>query len=182
MKNSNKTASKLKASVISVVVLAVCLLVTSIALVYSVVSVDENSFALGEVKINLNDGNSIIEENEFVFEPGMTVNKDFFVQNDSTIDVYYKLYFSDIEGELADILDVTVYDGNNILFTGKASAFTKEKTTAAQTALAVGERRTLKIAFHFPENAGKETSESFLSFAFGADAVQAKNNPDRLFE
>lgn len=78
MKNSNKTASKLKASVISVVVLAVCLLVTSIALVYSVVSVDENSFALGEVKINLNDGNSIIEENEFVFEPGMTVNKDFF--------------------------------------------------------------------------------------------------------
>ena len=79
-------------------------------------------------------------------------------------------------------MDVTVYDGNNILFAGKASAFTKEKATAAQTALAVGERRTLKIAFHFPENAGKETSESFLSFAFGADAVQAKNNPDRLFE
>ena len=182
MNNSNKTARKLKASIISVVALAVCLLMTSVAFVYSVVSVDENSFALGEVKINLNDGESIIEDNEFVFEPGMTVNKDFFVQNDSTIDVYYKLYFSDTDGELADVLDVTVYDGDNVLFAGKASDFTKEKSPAAQTALAVGERRTLQITFHFPENAGKEASDSFLSSALGADAVQTKNNPDRLFD
>ena len=35
-------------------------------------------------------------------EPGMTLRGDFCVVNDSTFDVYYRLYFSRLEGGLKD--------------------------------------------------------------------------------
>ena len=53
------------------------------------------------VKINLNNGQPIISEHEFLFEPGMTVKKDFFVENMSTDSVYYrKPYIEFIEENL----------------------------------------------------------------------------------
>ncbi|HAY97398.1 MAG TPA: hypothetical protein DCY23_03710, partial [Ruminococcaceae bacterium] len=83
-----KTAEKLTGGIIAVVVLAVCLCITTFALVYSSVSAENNLFRTGEVKINLNDGKPVIQEHEFIFEPGMTVKKDFFIENDSSCDVY----------------------------------------------------------------------------------------------
>ena len=100
MDKQTKTAKKLTGSIVTVVVLAVCLCITTFALVYSAVAVDNNLFQTGEVKINLNDGKPVIEEHEFLFEPGMTVEKDFFLANQSSTDVYYRLYFDNIEGGL----------------------------------------------------------------------------------
>lgn len=183
MGQSNKTEERLTASIVAIVVLAVCLCITTFALVYSVVEVDNNLFRTGEVKINLNNGKPIIEEGEFLFEPGMTVEKDFFVENESTGDVYYKLYFDDVKGGLADVLDVSIRNAeDDVLFSGKVSDLTEAKVGAADDILKLNERRELTISFHFSEEAGNTAQGQYLSFAMGADAVQTKNNPKKLFD
>ena len=60
MKNNGSTARKLTGSIVAVVVLAVCLCVTTFALAWATVSVDNNLFHTGTVKINLNDGKPVI--------------------------------------------------------------------------------------------------------------------------
>lgn len=180
--NQNKTEKKLTTSIAAVVILSICLVLTTFALVYSAVSVDSNLFKTGTVKINLNDGKPVIEEHEFLFEPGMTVKKNFFIENQSTWDVYYKLYFDGIEGGLADVLDVSVNDGDKVLFSGKVSELTRANVGAADDILKLNERRNLTITFHFPEEAKNDTQNLFLSFDLSADAVQTKNNPDKLFK
>lgn len=176
------TSKKLTSSVVTVIVLAVCLCITTFALVWATVSVENNLFHTGTVKINLNDGKPVIEEHEFLFEPGMTVKKDFFIENQSTWDVYYKLYFTDVEGGLADVLDITVKDGEKILYSGKASDLTRENVGAANDVLKLNERRNLTVYFHFPEEAGNSTQNLVLTFSMSADAVQTKNNPNKLFD
>lgn len=68
--------------------------------------------------------------------------------------MYYKLYFRDVSGELADMLEVTLTDGSNVLYTGTLSGLTR--STAAQ--------------------------QTCMSFVLCADAVQTKNNPTGLFD
>ena len=102
--SETKTAKRLTGGIIAIIVLAVCLCITTFALVYASVSVENNLFHTGEVKINLNDGKPVIQEHEFIFEPGMTVKKDFFIKNDSTWDVYYRIYLDSVSGGLADVL------------------------------------------------------------------------------
>ena len=182
MVKENKTAKKLTGSVIAIVVLAVCLCITTLALVYSTVAVENNLFQTGEIKLNLNDGKPVIEEHEYLFEPGMTVEKNFFLENQSTDDVYYRLYFDNVEGGLADILDVTIRDGDTVLYSGKASALTKEQVSAADDILKLNECRELIISFHYPEVIGNSGQAQYLSFDLKADAVQTKNNPDRMFD
>ena len=116
-----KTRSRLTGGIVAVIVLAVCLVVTTVALAYSMISVRDNTFATGGVRINLNDGEPVIRPDEFLFEPGMTVKKDFFIENDSTGTVYYRLYFAGVSGDLADVLEVTVKDGNKTLYSGTPS-------------------------------------------------------------
>ena len=64
MSGPDKTEKKLKRGIAAVVVLAACLCVTTLALIYSAVSVDNNLFQTGTVKMNLNDGKPVIEEGE----------------------------------------------------------------------------------------------------------------------
>lgn len=182
MPGKKSAKKKLARSITAIAVLAVCLCITTLALVYSMVSVEGNLFQTGIIKINLNDGKPIIEENEFLFEPGMTVEKKFFIENTGTWDVYYKLYLENLEGGLADVLEVSVRDGDTVLYSGSASDFIKEKTGAVQESLRLGERRELTMTFHFPEDAGNQTQNLYLSFDLRADAVQTKNNPERVFQ
>ncbi len=181
MEAKNKTAKSLTASVVIVFLLCVCLAVTTFALVYSMVSVEDNLFNTGVVQINLNDGKPIISENEFLFEPGMTVKKDFFVKNESTCDIYYKLYFQNIFGGLADVLQVKICDGSKTLFEGTPSELNRKTVVAADDILRLNERRDLQIYFHFPEEAGNEAQSLYLTFDFAVDAVQVKNNTNKDF-
>lgn len=180
--DKKKTATRLTGAIALVVVLAICLAITTFALVYASVSVENNLFHTGSVRINLNDGKPIIREEEFLFEPGMTVEKEFFVQNESTWDVYYRIYFDNVSGGLADVLEVTIRDGDKVLYSGTASELTKQNITAADDVLRVNERRSLTASFHFPENSGNEAQNLALTFTLCADATQTKNNPDRLFD
>lgn len=181
-KNNNQTKNRLTASVIAIVILSICLCITTYALVMVTVSEQNNYFQTGAVKINLNDGRAVIEEHEFLFEPGMTVNKEFFIENLSTWDVYYMIYFEDVQGGLADVLQVTIRDGNQVLFEGTPETLSRANVNVADDTLHINERRVLTISFHYPEEKGNETQNMTLSFDFCADAVQTKNNPKKIFD
>lgn len=181
MNTNINTSKKITASIVEIIVLIICLCVTTFALVWENVSVDNNHFRTGTVKINLNDSKPIIEEHEFLFKPGMTVKKDFFLENQSTWDVYYKLYFDDIEGGLMDVLDISITDGNKILYEGKPRDLTKENINATDNILKLNERKILTIYFSYPKEAGNETQNLTLAFSMKADAVQTKNNPNKIF-
>lgn len=174
---------KLSISVITLVILCLCLCITSFALGMTVYEVKNNSFQTGGIEIDLNGGKPIITADEFLFEPGMTVEKDFYIQNNGTWAVYYKLYFSQVSGNLGDVLDVTILneDGTELL-SGKLSALTESNVLALENELAVGQKQDMKVRFHFPEDAGNSTQGGTLTFELSAVAVQTKNNPDKEFE
>ena len=176
-----KTAKKLTGGIITIIILAVCLCITTFALVYETVSVENNLFHTGEVKLNLNDGKPVIREHEFLFEPGMTVKKDFFIENDSTWDVYYRLYLDQVSGGLADVLTVTILDGDRVLYSGTAGTLTQQNASAADDMLKIGQRRNLTVLFHYPETARNDTQNLDLTFTLCAEATQTKNNPNKLF-
>lgn len=176
-----KTAKKLTGGIVAIIVLAVCLCITTFALVWATVSVENNLFHTGTVKINLNDGKPVIEEYEFLFEPGMTVEKDFFIENESTCDIYYKLYFDNVNGGLADVLQITVKNEEKTLYQGTAENLKRNAVAAADDVLKIGERQELTVYFYFPEEAGNSAQNLTLTFDMCADAVQTKNNPNKLF-
>lgn len=176
-----KTAKKLTAGIAAIVILAVCLCISTFALVYTSVSVENNIFSTGNLHINLNNGKPVIREYEFNFEPGMTVKKDFFVENDSSCEVYYRLYFDNVSGGLADVLNVTIKDGEKTLYRGTANELNMQNTAAADDILNIGQRRELTVYFHYPEDKGNGTQNLDLTFTICAEATQVKNNPNRLF-
>lgn len=177
----SRTSKRLTGSIAVIIILAICLSISSYALFLSVVSVENNLFHTGNVEINLNDGKPVINEHEFLFEPGMTVKKDFFIENNSSSSVYYRLYFDDAEGGLLDVLSVTVKDGDKTLYSGTLSELSKDYTLAADDVLEIKERKTLSVWFYFPEKSGNDTQGLDLSFTMCAEATQTKNNPNRLF-
>lgn len=184
MKTKSNTSKKLTAGIATLVILLVCLCVTTYALVMVSVSVSGNYFQTGTVKINLNNSQPIISEHEFLFEPGMTVKKDFFVENMSTDSVYYRLYFEDISGGLADILEITITDGHNqdkVLYSGLITELTRDLVGAADDTLLLAERRDLSIYFHFPRGSGNDAQNLTLSFDMCAEAVQTRNNTAKTF-
>lgn len=172
---------KIKAQIITIIVLLLCLIITTFALVYSTLTLEDNYFKTGLVDINLNDGKPVISEHEFLFEPGMTVKKDFFIENNSTWSVYYKLYFDHVDGGLADVLEITVKDGDDTLYSGTAASLSREKSAVCDDVLSVSQKKNLSIYFHYPEGAGNKTQDQTLTFDFRADGVQTKNNPQKSF-
>ncbi|MBQ6856161.1 MAG: hypothetical protein IJO13_03560, partial [Lachnospiraceae bacterium] len=154
------------------------------ALFYATVKIEENYFQTGEVEIDLNGGRPVIERHEYLFEPGMTVEKDFYIQNNSTDDVYYRMYFENVNGELADVMEIRIWDPETgaEYFNGIARRLTRMGVRTAREELAMGERRDLKISFHYPEESGNATQNQEMSFDLKADAVQTRNNPDKQFE
>lgn len=176
----NKSRVKLLGSVIGIVFLITALGITTLALINYKVSVEENVFETGEISINLNDDKPIMAES-LLFEPGMTVVRDFFVENDGTCDTYYKLYFDDIDGELAKVLEVTIKE-DDVLYHGILADMTRDNVATVEEVLKVGEDRELEVWFHFPEKSGNQVQDLEVVFNICVEAVQAVNNPDRLFD
>ena len=174
---------KLNISIATLVVLFLCLCVTAFALAYAMLRVDNNVFETGEIAIDLNGGEPVIEADEFLFEPGMTVEKSFYIENNGTWAVYYKLYFSNVKGDLGDVLDVTIKNADgNVLLQGKLSKLNRHNVPVAKDELKVDERRYMTIIFHFPEDAKNTAQSDNVSFELSALAVQTKNNDGKEFE
>ena len=166
---------------IIIIFLTMCLCITTLALYFSKVLVDDNFFQTGTVEINLNGGQAIIEEHEFLFEPGMRIKRDFFIENKGSTGVYYKLYFNHIEGGLSDVLEITVYSDNQVIYSGTASEFTKQNVAPVNETLKVNQIQNFIIDFYYPKIAGNDTQNHSLTFELCADAVQTKNNQNREF-
>ncbi len=174
---------KFTISMASLIMLCFSLCVTSFALGLSVYKVSNNSFQTGGIDIDLNGGNPVIMDDEFLFEPGMTVEKSFYIQNNGTWGVYYKLYFSHVSGSLANILDITILDEDSrVLLSGKLSSLTEQSVPALENELRVNERHNLMVRFHFPKEEGNVCQGESLTFELSAVAVQTKNNPNKEFE
>lgn len=136
MKSKTDTTSrKLAVGILTIIILTFCLCITTYALVMVSVSVPDNSFRTGSVAVNLNDGKPVIEEHEFLFKPGMTVTKEFFIENRSTWDVYYKLYMEEVKGGLANVLQITIADGEKVLYQGTAAELSGSDVEAADDIL-----------------------------------------------
>ena len=182
--SDSETHKKLRRSMFIAVLLALMLGVTTFALITSMVEVKDNHFDTGVVKINLNDGNPVISEDEYLFEPGMRVVKDFFIENEGSIDAYYKIYLEDVKGDLADVLQLTIREKgtDKILYQGTAKNLTRGSAAVDEAVLSAGERKDLTIRFYFPKERGNEAQDKTLSFKMGATATQVRNNPDRSFE
>lgn len=184
MDNKQKMNRKITVSMLIILLLTFCLGITSYALFYVSVEIEENYFQTGVVEIDLNGGRPVIERHEYLFEPGMTVEKEFYVQNNSTWNVYYRVYMADVKGQLADVLEIRIWDkqSGTEYFTGTARNLTREYVGVADDELGIGEKKEMMISFHYPEESGNATQGQELSFSMCADAVQTKNNPNRLFE
>ncbi len=174
---------KISISVLTLVILSLCLCVTGFAMGMVLYEVRNNDIRTGGIEIDLNGGKSIITEGDFLMEPGMTVERPFYVQNNGTWAVYYKLYFTGITGNLGDVLDVTLLNAEGKeLLKGKLAELTKENVPVLEDELAVNERQELTVRFHFPKEEKNVYQGTGLAFELSAMAVQTKNNPEKEFD
>lgn len=174
---------KIDKTIITIVVLIACLSISTFALIYNKVAVKDNTFITGNVKININDNSPIIEENEYLFEPGMTIKKDFFITNNSSTSVYYKIYFDNVVGDLKDVIEVTIKDKDDkVLYKDILANISDDKTIAYDDLLEINQRKDLSIYFYYPSNSNNNTQNKSLSFNLCVKAVQTKNNEERLFD
>lgn len=172
----------LTTSIVTIIILAACLCVTSFVLIHATLTSRGNLFSTGTVKINLNGGETILREDEFLMDSGMGIEKDFYVENLSDCGVWYRLYFEHVEGELSQYLDVKILDQETILASGKMFELTREKVSAYDQPLESGEKKILTLSLQLPEDVGNEAMGQFLIFDFGIEAVQTRNNPDKKFD
>ncbi len=176
-----RLAIHLTTSVVAIIILAACLCVSSFVLIHATLTSKGNIFSTGVVKINLNGGEKIIREDEFLFESGIPIEKEFYVENLSDCGVWYRLYFENIEGGLSEYLNVKILDQEKILDSGKMFELTRDKVSAYDEPLESGEKKILTLSLLLPEDVGNEAMNQFLIFDFGIEAVQTRNNPDKEF-
>ena len=197
--SNNTTAKKLTGSIVLIVLRALCLCLTTLAIVYdAMISVENNIFTTGKVEINLNDGKPVYpDEMPLQIEPGATDQNEFFLKSEGTVSAYYRLYFSfkfDMENgeltpkgleekKLAENLYVKIYKRGETqpLYEGQMISFVKENAKAADDVLEGGEEQWFDIYVTLPESSKNDVMESILSFDICADAVQTKNNDERAF-
>ncbi len=175
---------KLQVNVVTLILLCLGLCITSFAISYTVIKIENNYFSTGEIKINLNNGEAIIDEEDPLFQPGTTVEKKFFIKNNGAEAIYYKLNFTSVIGDLSEVIEVTILDKNNIeLASGSIREFEHDKELLGS--LSGFEKQDLVARFHFPkgeENEYNEYKDTSLQFEVSAIAVQKKNNFNKEFE
>ena len=214
--NHSLNMKKLLISIIIIIIFMVCFVSTTFALIYNKVTVEDNYYQTGVVKVSIselqkidkedindslpiNSDSNDIELKDFLFEPGMTVVKAFTVKNESSCDVYYRLYLDELEGDLADVIEITITiddddnDSSNdtILFSNVIASnlskdsindddFIKDNPNSVDE-LEEGESKSYKIYFHYPSDSNNSGQDKSLSFKLSVEATQTKNNTDREF-
>ena len=158
------------------------LLLTSYFVVTSFLNSPGHSFGLSDLEVSLNGGTPVFDGTDLNIEPGTILRREFTIENLGASDVYFRIYMTGVSGTLRDVLIFCVYDGEQMLYSGSAAQMTKEHTDRSDSVLASGETRTLVIEAEMPITAGDAYQNGDLLFDLVLDAVQAKNNPDGVFE
>lgn len=175
---------KLQINIVTLILICVSLCITSFAIASTIIRYDiqNNSFQTGSIDIDLNGGKPIIDGSDPLFQPGMTVEKEFYIENKGSWEIFYKLYFSKVEGKLGDVLEIKIYKKNSphiVLLQGKINELINSDELSIVSNLEIKEKQKLIAEFHFPKDEGNEYQGETLKFDIDALAVQAKNNnPD----
>ena len=179
--NEGKTSGKRVKVMIVCVVLSLVLCAAVAAAILSMVERRDNYFQTARVSIDLNGGESVFDGSDMNVEPGMRLARDFTITNNSTVDVWYRLYLDNISGKLTEAMDLSIYDGDELLFKSAMSEMTVDRAFVAEAALGVNETVTLTAIITMRPTSGNVFMNEALSFELRADAVQVRNNPDKLF-
>ncbi|MBQ8636456.1 MAG: hypothetical protein IJ423_00475 [Clostridia bacterium] len=173
---------KLQINIVTLLLLCIGLCIASFAIAYVTISYDvkNNYFHTGVIDIDLNGDKPIIgydeEDKNLYFAPGTTVTKEFYIRNNGSGDVFYKLYFEGIEGDLADVLEIEIYKKDpqkTVLLEGTI----KNSELKIADELKAGHTQNLFAQFHWPESADDDRYKGgVLKFDISALAVQTKNN------
>lgn len=187
MSNKMNVSYRLTSGIAAIILLAAGLVGTSYALAISHIGVKNNTFETGDVCLDLNGGRPILYRETYddtewnlLLEPGMTVIRSFYIKNNSTCDVYYRIYMENISGNLSEILMLKIKNDNKVLFCGNPKEMTKQAFSAS--ILAKGKTEYLTAEFYYPEGADNAGQGRELSFTLCADATQVPNNPGQRFE
>lgn len=182
---------KLQINIVTLLLLCMGLCIASFAISYTMIRYDvkDNFFQTGVIDIDLNGGAPIIggdeEDANLLFEPGMTIKKEFYIKNNGGWEVFYKLYFEEVVGNLGDVLEITIYEEGEpetVLLKGKISDLVNADELNIADKLEAGQKQDLIALFHFPKNEGNEYKGETLEFKMSAIAVQTKNNPSGDFK
>ncbi|MBQ7339820.1 MAG: hypothetical protein IJW43_03065 [Clostridia bacterium] len=168
-----------KQKVIKITLITTSIVLSVLALILSYYTIFVNN--KDSVKINLNDGVKIFNEEWIELEPGYSVEREFFIKNEGTQKVYYKVYIENLSGTLVEATNVTISSGDIILFSGAVTELAKDNAQSLDSELNVNEKRILKIKFSLSEKVGNVKSNGKLKFDICAMATKADNNPDRIF-
>ena len=179
--NEQKLKKKLMFMIVTVILLICGLTVTSFALVSSIVSIRSNRFTMSMgVELTINDGTPVVDVTDMVYEPGGTYQSEFPIANLGTFAVWYRVYFTNVDGELKDDITVTIKEKDGtVLCKGMMNQLTADKVMTGS--LAAGESKTLTIEFYFSPDADNSAQGQTVSFNITADATQKQNNPDKDF-
>ena len=183
IRKSKKAKAAVRAA--SNLILALVLIVawgttTAVVAAYQM-AVNENALTTGVLKVNLNDGKPVFEE-DIKFEPGMIIQRKFTIANEGNVDVIYHLWFAEIEGDLAKELTVEIKDGKRRIFEGVLEDFMEEKIDSTNATLLAGETKELTIIFTIPEEAGNNVRGKEVTFRLNYEATQKDGNPNKEFE
>ena len=220
--NNSSNLKKLIISIIIIIILMVCFITSTFALINNKVTVEDNEFQTGIVDIQISELEPIYSKEfdpqysdlepsqvenftKFLFEPGMLAAYTFSITNNSTTDVYYRLYLDiqedeetdELDNGLADLLEVTVTiddtddnpDNDTILFSNvKASNLSKDSINDfikdnpnSVDELDEGKSKSYKIYFHYPSDSNNSGQDKTLSFKLSVEATQTKNNTNKEF-
>ena len=179
--NEQNLKKKLTVMIVTVVLLSLGLAITSFALASSIAQVRNNRFAMSMgVELTINDGKPVVDVTDMVYEPGGTYVSEFPIANLGTFDVWYRVYFTDVNGALKDYITVTIKEADGtVLCKGTMSELSSDKV--AVSSLAAGEKKTLTIEFYFSSEAGNAAQGQSVSFNITANATQKQNNPNKDF-
>lgn len=76
-------------------------------------------------------------------EPGHTIKKEFYIENESSVDAYYRIYLENVDGELADVLIFSIMDEDGELaFTGTAEQLSENSPYVERQPLAPARLRS----------------------------------------
>ncbi len=183
--NEHNLKKKLTMMIVTVILLSLGLAITSLALAGSIAQIRNNRFAMSTgINLKINgidsdgDGPPVVDMNDILFEPGGTYKSEFSVANDGTFDVWYRIYFTDVEGALKDHIIVTVKENEEngkVLCSGKMSELSADQVKVGT--LEANQQKTLSIEFYFPSDVGNNAQGQSVSFNITANATQMQNNP-----
>ena len=184
-------AKALMINIIIAIILAICLCLTSGALVYSMIGVEKNVFTTARFDIEIynadgvSEGAIITEADGYLFAPGVEASKPFILKNNGTADAYFRLYFDfgDDDSTLSKHIKVkfTEADGKTVYDWKPMCDIVKKNTVASSLVLKAGEELNLLIWFYMEEDVGREAMDLKLTFDLCADAIQTKNNDGKIF-